>query len=143
MKNSVVVPNGWTTKWEKQGAAIRIWLATVGRRRMLARTVSLQAGELLQYAPLLVVQIQGPTITPGPSRNIILELPGRGEGVVILGAHYDTTPDSVGANNNVSGMGVLRALAERLARLPWSNQAVSVCPFASRFIVFGQMYAES
>ena len=63
--------------------------------------------------------------------------------MVILGAHYDTTPDSVGANNNVSGMGVLRALAERLARLPWSNQEVSVCPFALRFIVFGQMYADS
>ena len=74
---------------------------------------------------------------PGPSRNIILELPGRGEGVVILGAHYDTTPDSVGANDNASGVGVLLALAERLAQPPWSNQAVSVFPFTLRFIAFG------
>ena len=74
---------------------------------------------------------------PGPSRNIILELPGRGEGVVILGAHYDTTPDSVGANDNASGIGVLLVLAERLARPPWSNQAVSVFPFTLRFIAFG------
>ena len=74
---------------------------------------------------------------PGPSRNIILELPGRGEGVVILGAHYDTTPDSVGANDNASGTGVLLALAERLARPPWSNQAVSIFPFTLRFIAFG------
>lgn len=74
---------------------------------------------------------------PGPSRNIILELPGRGEGVVILGAHYDTTPDSVGANDNASGIGVLLALAERLARPPWTNQAVSVFPFTLRFIAFG------
>ena len=74
---------------------------------------------------------------PGPSRNIILELPGRNEGVVILGAHYDTTPDSVGANDNASGMGVLLALAERLARPPWSNQAVSVFPFTLRLIAFG------
>ena len=74
---------------------------------------------------------------PGPSRNIILELPGGGEGVVILGAHYDTTPDSVGANDNASGMGVLLALAEMLARPPWSNQAVSVFPFTLRFIAFG------
>ena len=73
----------------------------------------------------------------GPSRNIILELPGRGEGVVILGAHYDTTPDSVGANDNASGVSVLLALAERLARPPWSNQAVSVFPFTLRFIAFG------
>ncbi|MCY3900959.1 MAG: M28 family peptidase [Caldilineaceae bacterium] len=56
----------------------------------------------------------------GPSRNIILELPGRGEGVVILGAHYDTTPDSVGANDNASGVGVL--LAVKLAQPPWSKQ---------------------
>ena len=75
--------------------------------------------------------------SPGPSRNIILELPGRGEDVVILGAHYDTTPDSVGANDNASGMGVLLALAERLARPPWSNQGVSVFPFTVRFIAFG------
>ncbi len=74
---------------------------------------------------------------PGPSRNVILELPGRGEGVVILGAHYDTTPDSVGANDNASGIGVLLALAERLARPPWSNRAVSVFPFTLRFIAFG------
>ena len=74
---------------------------------------------------------------PGPSRNIILELPGRGEGVVILGAHYDTTPDSVGANDNASGVGVLLALAERLAQPPWSNQAVSVFPFTLRFIAIG------
>ena len=74
---------------------------------------------------------------PGPSRNIILELPGRNEGVVILGAHYDTTSDSVGANDNASGMGVLLALAERLAQPPWSNQAVSVFPFTLRLIAFG------
>ena len=73
----------------------------------------------------------------GPSRNIIFELPGRGEGVVILGAHYDTTPDSAGANDNASGVSVLLALAERLARPPWSNQAVSVFPFTLRFIAFG------
>ena len=64
------------------------------------------------YSP--EVQDFGGSITArgylGPSRNIILELPGRGEGVVILGAHYDTTPDSVGASDNASGMGVLVAL---------------------------------
>ena len=73
----------------------------------------------------------------GPSRNIILELPGRGGGVVILGAHYDTTPDSVGANDNASGMGVLLALAERLAQPSWSDQMVSVFPFTLRLIAFG------
>ena len=71
------------------------------------------------------------------SSNIILELPGQGEGVVILGAHYDTVRHSVGANDNASGVGVLLAVAERLAQPPWSSQMVSVLPFTLRIIAFG------
>ncbi len=71
------------------------------------------------------------------SSNIILELPGQGEGVVILGAHYDTVRNSVGANDNASGVGVLLTLAERLAQPPWSSQMVSVFPFTLRIIAFG------
>lgn len=71
------------------------------------------------------------------SSNIILELPGQGEGVVILGAHYDTVRHSVGANDNASGVGVLLAVAERLAQPPWSSQMVSVFPFTLRIIAFG------
>ena len=71
------------------------------------------------------------------SSNIILELPGHGEGIVILGAHYDTVRNSVGANDNASGVGVLLALAERLTQPPWSSQMVSVFPFTLRFIAFG------
>ena len=71
------------------------------------------------------------------SSNIILELPGQGEGVVILGAHYDTVRHSVGANDNASGVSVLLTLAERLAQPPWSSQMVSVFPFTLRIIAFG------
>ncbi|GEM_PF-832508 len=71
------------------------------------------------------------------SSNIILDLPGQGEGVVILGAHYDTVRNSVGANDNASGVSVLLTLAERLAQPPWSNEMVSVFPFTLRFIAFG------
>ncbi len=48
-----------------------------------------------------------------PFRNVIAELPGAGEGVIV-GAHYDTVPDSIGASDNSSGMGALLAMAERL-----------------------------
>ena len=71
------------------------------------------------------------------SSNIILELPGQGEGVVILGAHYDTVRNSVGANDNASGVSVLLTLAERLAQPPWSSQMVSDFPFTLRIIAFG------
>ena len=64
-----------------------------------------------------------------PSRNLIAELPGTGEGVVVLGAHYDTVPDSIGASDNSSGMGVLMAVAERVADRSF--------PFTLRFIAFG------
>lgn len=64
-----------------------------------------------------------------PSRNLIAELPGAGEGVVVLGAHYDTVPDSIGASDNSSGMGVLLAVAEQLADRTF--------PYTLRFIAFG------
>ena len=70
------------------------------------------------------------------SSNIIVELPGQGENVVIISAHYDTVRDSVGANDNASGVGVMLTLAERLAQPPWSNELSSNLPFTVRFIAF-------
>ena len=64
-----------------------------------------------------------------PSRNVIAELPGTGDGVIVVGAHYDTVPDSVGASDNSSGVGALLAVAERLAG--------SSFPFIVRFVAFG------
>lgn len=64
-----------------------------------------------------------------PSRNLIAEIPGTGEGVIVLGAHFDTVPDSVGASDNASGMGVLLAVAEAVAGRSF--------PFTLRFIAFG------
>ena len=64
-----------------------------------------------------------------PSRNLIAELPGTGEGVVVVGAHYDTVPASVGASDNSSGMGVLMAVAEQVADRSF--------PYTLRFIAFG------
>ena len=112
--------------------------------RQSATAEESKAAELLMdrftefgYSP----KMQDFQVRIGPSRressNIILELPGRGEGVVILGAHYDTVRNSVGANDNASGVSVLLALAERLAQPPWSSQMVSVFPFKLRIIAFG------
>lgn len=64
-----------------------------------------------------------------PSRNIITELPGTEEGIIVIGAHYDTVPDSIGASDNSSGMGVLLAVAEQLSGRSF--------PFTVRFIAFG------
>ncbi|MEE4295080.1 MAG: M20/M25/M40 family metallo-hydrolase [Wenzhouxiangella sp.] len=63
------------------------------------------------------------------SRNIVAEIKGQGEGLIIIGAHYDTAvarrpddvalgvggPDLEGVDDNASGVGVLLELAQRLA----------------------------
>ena len=53
----------------------------------------------------------------GPSRNVIAELNNEivGDPVVVIGAHYDTTPWSAGANDNGSGMAAALIVAEELA----------------------------
>ena len=54
----------------------------------------------------------------GPSRNVILDLPGEGEDTIVFSAHYDSTPTSVGVWDNLSGSVALLALAEYFARRP-------------------------
>ena len=67
----------------------------------------------------------------GPSRNVIAELNNDivGDQVVVIGAHYDTTPWSVGANDNGSGVATALIVAEELAD--------DEMPFDVRFIFFG------
>ena len=67
----------------------------------------------------------------GPSRNVIAELNNEivGDPVVVIGAHYDTTPWSPGANDNGSGTATALIIAEELADVE--------LPFDLRFIFFG------
>ncbi len=64
------------------------------------------------------------------SRNVIAELPGTGDDVVVVGAHYDIVPATeAGANDNASGTAVILALAKTLAEEP--------LPYTVRFVSFG------
>ena len=65
------------------------------------------------------------------SHNVIAEKPGPvADGpVVVLGAHYDTVPDTQGANDNGSGLAVLLAIARAVADKSF--------PFTLRFVTFG------
>ena len=66
------------------------------------------------------------------SRNLVAELPG-GSGsdrVLIVGAHYDTTPDTQGANDNGAGVASLMSIAREMAAGP-------PLPFKLRFLLFG------
>lgn len=68
---------------------------------------------------------------PFPSRNVIAEKPGGSEsgGTVVVGAHYDTTPDTQGANDNGSGLSVVITMAELTADTEY--------PFTLKFVLFG------
>ena len=64
-----------------------------------------------------------------PSRNVVAELDGAGDDLVVLGAHYDTVPEVAGANDNGSGTAIVLTLAESLAAQP--------LPFDLKIIAFG------
>lgn len=57
---------------------------------------------------------------PGTSQNVIAELPGEDQesGCLFVGAHHDTQADSVGADDNASGVAGLLELARVLAPVP-------------------------
>ena len=64
------------------------------------------------------------------SRNVVAEIKGIGDGLVIVGGHYDIVPATrAGANDNTSGVAVVLSLAEALAGRS--------LPFSVRFIAFG------
>ena len=66
-----------------------------------------------------------------PSRNLIAEIPGgpEGQGVVIVGAHYDTVHFTQGANDNGSGVTAVLAIANHIIENDY--------PFTVRLILFG------
>ena len=64
------------------------------------------------------------------SQNVIAEMRGAGDDVVVVGAHYDIVPQTEsGANDNASGTAVLLSLAKAL-----SGRSL---PFTVRFVSFG------
>ena len=66
-----------------------------------------------------------------PSRNVIAEMPESTDTgkTVVVGAHYDTVPDSPGANDNASGIATIMTIARQAAGNSY--------PFSVRFVLFG------
>ncbi len=54
----------------------------------------------------------------GNSRNVVLDLPGETEKMIVLTAHYDSTSLSTGAYDNMSGCVSLLDMAEYFAKAP-------------------------
>jgi len=104
---------------------------SAGGREIPAVAISREEGERL--LELIATDEVRATVTvtvdSRPSQNVLAEMTGSGQGVVILGAHYDTLPGVPGANDNGSGTAVLLAIAEELAG--------HTLPFTVRLIAFG------
>ena len=75
------------------------------------------AFELVKSAPASVsIRIEQEE-TAGESQNVVAEIPGRTDEWIVLTAHYDSTPLSHGAYDNMSGcvglLGIMEALREK------------------------------
>ncbi len=62
--------------------------------------------------------------------NIVAEIKGETDEIVIVGAHYDTVPDSPGANDNATGVAALLELA-RLHRSDATRPTVRFVAFVN------------
>ncbi|HWQ66178.1 MAG TPA: M20/M25/M40 family metallo-hydrolase [Methanospirillum sp.] len=68
------------------------------------------------------------------SKNLIAVKPGVSPREIIVGAHYDSTDDGEGADDNAGGVAILLAVAEEL-------KSVST-PYTIRFVAFGAEEAD-
>lgn len=73
------------------------------------------AVELVRSAPASVKLSVQQEELDAQSQNVIWEIPGETEEWIVLTAHYDSTPLSCGAYDNLSGSTALLALAEHFA----------------------------
>ena len=90
-----------------------------------------QLADLTAGAEEVVVSVQV-ELNLVESQNVIAELEGAGDAIVVIGAHYDIVPETeTGANDNASGTAVVLALAQALAL------AEDPLPFTVRFVSFG------
>lgn len=71
---------------------------------------------------------------PGISRNVIAEIPGADRKCIYVGAHHDTAPKSVGADDNAVGCAMLLELARILARKPHKH-SIRLISFGSEEIL--------
>jgi aminopeptidase YwaD len=79
--------------------------------------VPAEAGrELLRLPEGTALRLEIETVSgSGETANIVARKTGERQERIVLMAHYDTKPDTPGALDNASGVGVLLALAEQFA----------------------------
>jgi hypothetical protein len=74
--------------------------------------------ELFREAGCSVEHLQEQTVPQSPPPNVSCTLPGTGEGVIVVGAHFDHVDAGDGVVDNWSGASLLPSLYESLALTP-------------------------
>lgn len=65
------------------------------------------------------------------SANVVGEIPGRTDEIVLLGAHLDSWDITPGANDDAAGVGIVMAAAKRIATLGTPRRTIRVVLFAN------------
>jgi hypothetical protein len=81
----------------------------------------------------LVVRRDEYVVNGLPVANVEAELAGgkRGDGVIIVGAHYDSPPNSAGADDNASGVAALMELALRFGHIAKPKHTIRFVAFVN------------
>lgn len=88
---------------------------------VVGRLDGLQLREWLDEGKEVTVALRGDSAAgdePAVADNLVVDIPGTGDGTVLVCAHYDTFYNTVGAYDNGSGTVALLELAERWAATP-------------------------
>lgn len=111
--------------WEWLISEVSIPAIDITRNQGLRLLQALESGRDVEVEITTLSQVQA------QSRNVIAELNNDrdGDGLVVIGAHVDTTPRTQGANDNGSGLAVVSIVAQELAD--------DSLPFDLRFVLFG------
>ena len=95
--------------------------------------ISRESGEALKalMAGREVTATVSTVLETADSRNIVVKMPGASPGgrVVVVGAHYDTTPGTQGANDNGSGVAAVMTIIREVVDEEF--------PFDLWFVLFG------
>ncbi len=111
--------------WERLYEETMIPAIGIGNREGRGLLRALETGGTVE------VRVSKSPLAQQPSRNVVAELENdiENDETLIIGAHYDTTPDSPGANDNGSGVAAALVVAEELSD--------DELPFDLRFVLFG------
>ena len=63
------------------------------------------------------MKLEAADLSPAQSANVVGEIPGETDGIVLLGAHLDSWDLTPGANDDAAGVGIVMAAAKRISAL--------------------------